>query len=70
MAKLEIAEEEHSLVHGNKGECLEDHHSNGVTRENVTNDQLSSDLETDLLVSNSLHHTHRHDKGYSNDEGE
>ena len=56
MAKLEIAEEEHRLVHGNEGERLEDHHSDRATRENATNDQLSSDLETDLLVNNSPHH--------------
>lgn len=70
MAKLEIAEEEHSLVHGNEGERLEDHHSDGATRKNVTNNQFGEDLETDLLVSNSLHHTHGHDEEYCSDEGE
>ena len=70
MTKLEITEEEHSLVHGNEGERLEDHHSDGATRKNAANNQFSEDLETNLLVSNSLHHTHGHDEEYWNDEGE
>ena len=67
VANLEIVGELQGLSHGDVTPGLEHHHSDGLAGEQVTDDQLSDDVQTDLLVSDSLDHTDRNrvDKGYA-----
>ena len=45
------------LGHGNVSPCLKHHHCNGLSGEHVTDDELSDNVETDLLIGDSLDHT-------------
>ena len=57
MAKLKVRSERKSLCHSNVAPGLEHHHSDGLAGEQVTDDQLGDDVQTDLLVSDGLNDT-------------
>ena len=57
VANLEIVGELQGLSHGDVTPGLEHHHSDGLAGEQVTDDQLSDDVQTDLLVSDGLNDT-------------
>lgn len=57
VAKLEVGRELESLEHRDVAPGLEHHHCNRTSRERVADDELSDDIETDLLVGDSLDHT-------------
>ena len=46
-----------TLRHGNVTPSLKHHHREGAPWEGISNDQLSNDVETDLLVRDSLNHS-------------
>jgi len=48
-----------TLSHGNVTPSLEHHHRDRASRKAVSNDQLSNDVETDLLIRDSLNHSNR-----------
>ena len=57
MTQFEVRTEGESLGHGDVTPGLEHHHSDGLAGEQVTDDQLSDDVQTDLLVSDGLDDT-------------
>ena len=57
MTQLEVTRERQGLSHGDVTPGLEHHHSDGLAGEQVTDDQLSDDVQTDLLVSDGLNDT-------------
>lgn len=59
VAKLEVRRELESLEHRNVAPGLKHHHCNRTSRERVADDELSDDIETDLLVGDSLDHADR-----------
>lgn len=59
VAKLEIGGKGQGLGHCDVSPSLEHHHGDGAAREGITDDELSDDVETDLLVSNGLDHADR-----------
>jgi len=58
MSKFEVRGESQSLRHGNVTPSLEHHHSKWPSRKRVTDDKLSDHVETNLLVSDGLYHSH------------
>jgi hypothetical protein len=61
VTKLEVRSEGQRLGHGNVAPGLEHHHGDGVARESVSDDEFGDDVETDLLVSDSLDHANGND---------
>ena len=61
VAELKVGRELQSLSHRNVTPSLEHHHGDWATRESVADDQLSNNVETDLLVGNSLDDTNGDD---------
>ena len=61
MTELEVGSEEQRLRHRDVAPSLEHHHGDWATRESVADDQLSNNVETDLLVGNSLDDTNGDD---------
>ena len=54
MAELEITDKLECLPHGDIPKGLESHVGNGTARKSVTNNVLRNDVQTGLLVGNSL----------------
>lgn len=50
VTKLEVGGERKTLGHGDVTPSLEHHHGDRATRKGVTDDELSDDVETDLLT--------------------
>ena len=46
-----------TLSHGNVTPSLKHHHREGAPWEGISDDQLSYDVETDLLIRDSLDHS-------------
>ena len=67
MAELEVRRELQSLGHGDVTPGLEHHHCDGAAGQRVTDDELSNDVETDLLVGYGLDHANGDDVDESND---
>lgn len=61
MAKFEIGGELKCLEHRDVSPSLEHHHSKGTARYSVANNQFRDNIETDLLVGDSLDHTNGDD---------
>lgn len=61
-----------TLSHGNVTPSLEHHHRDGASWKAVPNDQLSNDVEADLLIRDSLNHSDRNniEEGYHECEDE
>jgi hypothetical protein len=57
VTELEVRGKGKTLSHGNVSPGLEHHHGDRATRKCVSDDKLSDDIETDLLVGNSLDHS-------------
>ena len=57
VADLHVRDVGKGVSHGHVTERLEHHHGNGATREHVTEDHLSDDVQTGLLVGDSLDDT-------------
>jgi len=56
MTELEVRSELQGLSHGDIAPGLEQHHSDGSAGESVPDDQLRNDVETNLLIGDSLNH--------------
>lgn len=56
VTKLEVRSEGKTLSHGDISPSLEHHHGDGATGKGVTNDELSNDVKTDLLIGDGLDH--------------
>lgn len=69
VTEFEIAGEVESLSHRDITPGFEHHHGDGVARESVSDDKFCDDVETDLLVRDSLNHADGDDVHEGNDEG-
>ena len=65
VSELEVRRELQRLRHGGVTPGLEQHHSDRTAREGVPDDELSDDVQPDLLVRDRLDHADR----YEVDEG-
>ena len=70
VAELHVGSEGQSLRHGDVAVGLEQHHGQWATGQPVTDDQLSDDVETDLLVGDSLNHADRDSVDEGDEEGD
>lgn len=61
VTELKVGRELQSLRHGDVPPGLEHHHRHGLPGERVANDQLSNNVEPDLLVGDRLDHAYRDD---------
>lgn len=59
MTEFEIAGEGEGLVHGVVTPGLEHHHGDGPAGKGVPDDEFSDNVQSNLLVCNSLDHTTR-----------
>ena len=67
MSELKVRSERQSLSHGDITPSLEHHHRDGSSGETITNDELGNDVESNLLIRNSLNHANRNEvhEGYN-----
>jgi len=68
VSKFEVGGELKCLVHRDVSPSLEQHHGERATRNCVADDQFSDNIETDLLVGDSLDHTDGDDINERNHE--
>ena len=68
MTKLEIRSERQSLGHGDITPGFEHHHGNWASRKTITDNQLSNNIETNLLIGDSLNHSDGNDVEESDDK--
>ena len=61
MSELKVGSERQCLRHGDVAPSLEHHHCDWPSGQSVTNNQLRDDVESDLLVGDSLDHADRND---------
>lgn len=57
MTKLEVRCEGEGLKHGDVTPGLEQHHCDGTAGEGIADDELGNNVQTDLLIGDSLNHT-------------
>lgn len=70
VAKLQIRHERQSLAHGDVAKGLEDHERQGPSGLDVTKNELSQDIETDLVVCNGLYDSDGQGKTKGNDHSQ
>ena len=70
MTEFQVRDERERLGHGDVSECLEAHHGDWSAGEHVTEDHFRDDVQADLLRSDSLDDTDRHNVNGSKDDGE
>lgn len=56
MPKFEVGGERKRLCHRNVAPSLEHHHRDRASRQHVPDDEFGNDVETDLLIRDSLDH--------------
>lgn len=61
MSKFEVLRVLERLIDCDVPPCLEHHHRDGTTRERISDDKLSDDVQSHLLVRNRLYHTDGHE---------
>lgn len=69
MAKFEIGCESQGLSHSNITPRLEHHHRDWATRKCITDNQLRDNIETNLLIRDSLDHSNRNNVEEGNHKG-
>lgn len=67
VTELEVGDERQRLGHGDVTPGLEHHHRDRLSGKGVTNDELSDDVEADLLVRDGLDHADGDDVDVSDD---
>lgn len=70
MAELHVRGESQGLGHGDVAERLEQHHCEWAARHPVADNQLGDDIESNLLVRDSLNHTDWNGVDKRNQEGD
>ena len=67
VTKLEVSSELKRLDHGDITPGLEHHHGYSLAGKGIADDQLSDDIQTNLVVRDSLDHSDRNDVDERND---
>ena len=69
-SRFHVRDVDETVVHGHVTEGLEKHHGDGAAGKHVTEDHLSDDVETGLLVGNGLDDTDGDDEEDGEKDGE